>query len=140
MNDRRHSEFPEYIEENGDWEFYRPVMCQFITSVRIPEDAYEAEQVQDVFPHGDTYMPDTGKKAKNDGFPDPVWSSRSEFEAYVRDLGDFDILDYEEVSFDDEEFEDEIVSIQRNEALEGRDIYLLISETDERVKALEQLN
>jgi len=123
--------------ENGDWELYRPVMCQFITSESIPEDAYRAEQVQDVFPHGDTYMPDTGKKAKNDRFPDPVWDSRSEFEGYVRDLGDFDILDYEELSFDNGEFEDEIVSIQRGETLNGRDIHLLVSETDERVKALE---
>ena len=129
-------EFPAYVEENGDWELYRPLMCQFITSERIPGDAYGAEQVQDVFPHGDTYMPDTGKKAKNDRFPDPVWDSRIEFEGYVRDLGDFNILDYEELSFE-EEVEDEITSISRAEGLEGRDIYLLISETDERVKALE---
>lgn len=112
-------------------------MCQFITSERVPEDAYRAEQVQDVFPHGDTYMPDTGMKAKEDRFPDPVWSSRSEFEAYVRDLGEFDILDYEELTFDNKDVEDEIVSVKRGEALEGRDIYLLVSETDERVKALE---
>ena len=130
-------DFPEYVEENGDWEFYRPVLCQFITSEKIPEDAYRAEQVQDVFPHGDTYMPDTGMKAKEDRFPDPVWSSRSEFEAYVRDIGEFDILDYEELSFDNEDVDDEIVSIERSEALESRDIYLLVSETDDRIKALE---
>lgn len=131
-------EFPGYVEENGDWQFYRPIMCQFITSEKIPEEAYRAEQVQDVFPHGDTYMPDTGMKAKNDRFPDPVWSSRSEFEAYVRDIADFDILDYEEVSFESEEIDDEIVSIERNETLDGRDVYLLISETDERVKVLQE--
>jgi hypothetical protein len=130
-------EFSDHIEENGEWSFYRPIMCQFITSERVPEDAYRAEQVQDVFPHGDTYMPDTGMKAKEDRFPDPVWSSRSEFEAYVRDLGEFDILDYEELTFDNKDVEDEIVSVKRGEALEGRDIYLLVSETDERVKALE---
>ena len=130
-------EFSDQIEENGEWSFYRPIMCQFITSERVPEDACRAEQVQDVFPHGDTYMPDTGMKAKEDRFPDPVWSSRSEFEAYVRDLGEFDILDYEELTFDNKDVEDEIVSIQRGEALEGRDIYLLVRETDERVKALE---
>ena len=130
-------EFSDHIEENGEWSFYRPIMCQFITSERVPEDAYRAEQVQDVFPHGDTYMPDTGMKAKEDRFPDPVWDSRSEFEAYVRDLGEFDILDYEELTFDNKDVEDEIVSVQRGEALEGRDIYLLVSETDERVKALE---
>ncbi|MFB6174437.1 MAG: hypothetical protein ABEJ87_00490 [Candidatus Nanohalobium sp.] len=133
-------EFPEYITEEkaSEWSFYRPILCQFITSEKIPDDAYRAEQVQDVFPHGDTYMPDTGMKAKNDRFPDPVWDSRTEFEAYVRNLGEFDILDYEELSFEDEELDDEIISISRAEGLESRDIYLLISETDDLVKALEQ--
>lgn len=136
MTDEKPSEFPEYIEENGEWGFYRPIMCQFVTSETVPDDAYGAEQVQDVFPHGDTYMPDTGMKAKNDPMPDPVWDSRNEFEAYVRDLGECDILDYKELSFEDD-VEDEIVRISRAEGLENRDIYLLISETDERIKALE---
>ncbi|MFB6115495.1 MAG: hypothetical protein ABEK04_04310 [Candidatus Nanohalobium sp.] len=97
MTGKNQYEFPDYIEENGDWEFYRPILCQFVTSETVPDDAYGAEQVQDVFPHGDTYMPDTGMKAKND----------------------------------------EIISISRAEGLESRDIYLLISETDDLVKALE---
>lgn len=130
-------EFPRYVEENGEWEFYRPILCQFITSEKVPGDSYRAEQVQDVFPHGDTYMPDTGKKAKNDRFPDPVWSSRNEFETYIRDLEEFDILDYEELSFEDGHAEDEIISISRAEGLKGRDIYLRVSETDDLVKALE---
>lgn len=137
VNDRKPSEFPEYIKENGEWEFYRPIMCQFVTSETVPDDAYGAEQVQDVFPHGDTYMPDTGMKAKNDRFPDPVWSSRSEFEEYVREIAEFDIIDYEELSFQDKEIEDEIVEISRSEGLEGRDIYLLISGTDDLIGALE---
>jgi len=130
-------DFPDYIEEEGDWEFYRPILCQFISSEKVPDDAYRAEQVQDVFPHGDTYMPDTGLKAKEDRFPDPVWSSRDQFETYVRDIADYNILEIEQLEFEETEIDDEIVGIERAKDLEGRDIYMLISEIDERMKALE---
>lgn len=131
-------EFPRYVENEGGWEFYRPVLCQFITTEEVPEDAYGAEQVQDVFPHGDTYMPDTGMKAKYDAFPDPVWDSRSEFEAYVRDLAEYKLLELEELEFDDPNIEDEITGIRRAGELDGRDIHMLVSQIDERVKALQE--
>jgi len=123
--------FEEYVEENGKWEMYRPILCQFVAGIdEVPEDAYGAEQVQDVFPHGETYMPDTGMIAKEDPMPDPVWSSRKEFESYVANITDYDILEVERLDFDEDSIDDEIARIWLNGDLEGRDLYLMISEID----------
>ncbi|PSH01214.1 MAG: hypothetical protein BRC27_02740 [Nanohaloarchaea archaeon SW_10_44_10] len=123
--------FEEYIQRNGEWEMYRPILCQFVVGIdEVPEDAYGAEQVQDVFPHGETYMPDTGMIAKEDPMPDPVWSSRKEFESYVEDIVEYDILEADIADFDEDSIQDEIVSIQLNDSLEGRDLYSMISKID----------